>query len=96
MKKKTIEKEQKAALSADEFYRAKLIFNVQPEPEVTLSVRITEALRDEMRAFCRTHNIQQQYFITEAVKEVLYRIKREMAETAELEDARQTARKEVS
>jgi len=92
---KDITKKQKAALTQEEFYKARLIFNVQPEPEVTLSVRMTEALRDEMRKFCVEHRIQQQYFINEAVKEVLSRIKKEMADTAEVEEARQAARKQT-
>lgn len=93
---KNIAKQQQEVLTPDEFYKAKLIFHIDPEPEVTLSVKMTEGVRDEMRAFCRKYNIQQQKFVTEAIKEVLYRLKREMEASEELETARKQARGEVA
>jgi hypothetical protein len=90
-----IRKKQKAALGPDDYYKAELIFNVEREPEVTMSVRITESLRDELRAFCKEHNIPQQKFIVEAVKEVFSRVKSELAATDPLEDARGVAQKEA-
>lgn len=92
---KDIAKKQRQALGAEEFYKAKLIFNVEPTPEVMMSVRIEEALRDELRTFCREHNIQQQTFVVEAIKEVLYRVKRELEANSELEAARKQARGEA-
>jgi predicted DNA binding CopG/RHH family protein len=78
-----LKKRQKAALGPADYYQANLIFNVPPEREVTMSVRINEKLRDEVRTFCKQHGIPQQTFITEAVKEVWDRIKKEMEATRE-------------
>jgi len=95
MKANKVEEKQREELTEDEFYKAKLIFNVEPTPEVMMSVRIEEALRDELREFCKMHNIPQQHFIAEAIKEVLSRVKRELEATAPIEDARKQARGEA-
>jgi hypothetical protein len=95
MKPKNVEKEQRKVLGEEDFYKAKLIFNVEPIPEVMMSVRIEEGLRDELRDFCRQHNIQQQHFIAEAIKEVLYRVKRELEAASPLEEARGVAQKQA-
>ena len=75
-----LKSKQEEMLGPVDSYRAKLILNVEREPEVILSVRIAENLRDEMRAFCKEHDISQHKFVTEAVKEVLSRIKHELEE----------------
>jgi len=61
-----------------EYYKARLMFNVQPEHEVTLTARLPKELHAELRAFCKQQGIQLQYFLREAVKEVLDRVKKEL------------------
>jgi len=87
----TTEEKQKAALGQEDFYKARLIFNVKLEPEVTISVRVAESLRDEMREFCKQQGIQQTYFISEAIKEVLFRVKKELADAQGQEAGTPTA-----
>ena len=61
------------------YYKARLVLNEKREPFISVQARMPKSVVLAMRAFCREHDIRQQDFMTEAVKEVLDRLEKELA-----------------